>query len=491
MFATVNAPTKFSSVAPDSSAPAIAYCRRHHVRFLQELKEFIRFPTISAQLEHAGDLKRCAAWLAGNLQQIGMERVTVMSTTGHPVVYAESCHAPRRPTILIYGHYDVQPVAPLVKWCLPPFEPIVRGNDLYGRGASDDKGQLFTHVKALEAFLQTNGELPVNVKCLFEGEEEIGSPNLPAFMAANRHVLAADCAVISDTQIPAPGRPAITYALRGSISFELEILGQKQELHSGVFGGAIYNPLQALCEMIAQLHDDAGCISIPGFYDRVRRWDAEERAYMKRAGPSDEKILQNAGAEIGWGEHDYSLYERTTIRPAISVNGIMGGYQGSGVKAAIPTHALAKLNFRLVPDQDPQEVERLFRKYIKYVTPPGMKVQIRSFGSARPAMIDRKHPAITAAARAYRYGFGTPPVFLRSGGTIPVANLIQETLHISVVLMGFGLPDDHIHGLNEKFHLPNFFKGIETNIHFLTKIGEWRNASHLQQGNNFEALRRL
>lgn len=466
------------------STDVLAYTQNKRARFISELKVFVRFPSISVQPQHKDDTQRCAAWLAGHLQKIGLERVAVIPTDGHPIVYAEHCHAAGKPTVLIYGHYDVQPAGPLSAWQSPPFEPVIRGDDLYGRGASDDKGQLFTHIKALEALLRNGQGLPVNIKCLFEGEEEIGSPNLPAVIIANRQILTADCAVISDTQIPAADHPAITYALRGSIHFELEIIGQKRELHSGVLGGAVHNPLQALCEMIAQWHDEAGRIAIPGFYDRVRQWDAKERAYMRRVGPSDEKILQDAGAAIGWGERDYSLYERTTIRPSITVTAIHGGYQGGGVKAAIPTHALAKLNFRLVPDQDPQEIDHLFRKYVAKITPPGMRTRIRTFASSRPVLIGRNHPATIAAAHAYRHGFGTAPVFLRNGGTIPVVDLIQEILHLPVVLMGFGLPNDGIHGANEKFHLPNFFHGIETSIRFLTAIGQGQHAYPMTKSND-------
>ncbi len=465
-----------SGLPTDPCSPATAYQQRCRARFIEELKEFIRFSSISGQPKHTTETKLCAAWLADHLHRVGLERITVTPTRGYPVIYAEKCHAPGKPTVLIYGHYDVQPAEPLSEWRSAPFDPVIRGEDFYGRGASDDKGQLFVHVKALEALLQSGQELPVNVKCLFEGEEEIGSPNLPAFMRANQHILAADCAVISDTQIPAADQPAITYALRGSINFELEIIGKNRELHSGVFGGAIHNPLQVLCEMIAQLHDHAGRINIPGFYDRVRRWDAKERAYMRRVGPSDEKILQDAGAVIGWGEYHFSLYERTTIRPAMIVTGLNGGYQGNGVKAAIPARALAKLNFRLVPDQDPQEIDHLFREYVGKIMPPGMLARIRTFTSSPPVLIDRKNPALIAAARAYHHGFGVAPVFLRNGGTIPVVNLIQEILHIPVVLMGFGLPNDRIHGPNEKFHLPNFFKGIETSSRFLAEVSKWQRA---------------
>ena len=327
------------------------------------------------------------------------------------------------------------------------------------------------------SFLKTAGALPVNVICLFEGEEEIGSPNLSAFLTANRIALAANCAVVSDMQIPGPDRPAITYALRGGLSIELEVRGPKRELHSGVFGGAVYNPLQAICEIVARLQDRQGRISIPGFYDRVREWDARERAYMREVGPSDARMLCDAGATMGWGESGYSLYERTTIRPALTVTGIAGGYQGSGVKAAIPTHAVAKLNFRLAPDQDPDELDGLFREYVAEIAPLGVQMRVRTLMRAKPAQVDRTHPAIVVAARAYQQAFGAPAVFLRNGGTIPVVNLIQDALKIPVVLMGFGLPDDRIHGPNEKIHLPNFFKGVETSIRFLADMGALQAAS--------------
>jgi acetylornithine deacetylase/succinyl-diaminopimelate desuccinylase-like protein len=450
------------------------YAHAHRSRFLAELENFIRFPSVSAQPKHADDAKKCAAWLANHLHRIGLDRVNVIPTSRHPIVYAEWQHAPGLRTVLIYGHYDVQPPEPLNEWHSPPFEPTVRGNELYGRGASDDKGQLFTHVKALESYLLTTGELPVNVKCLFEGEEEIGSPNLMPFLAQNRKGLAADVAVLSDTRILAPNRPAITHALRGALSLELEVTGPKQDLHSGNFGGAVHNPLQALCEIIASLHDDNGRVAILGFYDRVRRWSGEERAYMDRTGPNNAKVRKDAQAEGGWGERGYTLYERTTIRPALTVNGIAGGYGGTGVKAVIPARALAKLNFRLVPDQNPREIEQLFREHITRITPPTVRSRICTQLVAKPALVDPKHPAMRAAAVAYTKGFGAEPVFLRSGGTIPVVNLFQEELGIPTVLMGFALPDDRMHAPNEKFHLPNFYNGIATSIWFLDEIGALR-----------------
>jgi acetylornithine deacetylase/succinyl-diaminopimelate desuccinylase-like protein len=460
-------------------AQSLAYAQASRSRFVAELKDFIRFPSVSAPPEHAGDVKNCATWLANHLRRVGMEQVRVIPTRGHPIVYAAWRHAPGRPTMLIYGHYDVQPPDPLHDWQSPPFEPMVRGHDLYGRGASDDKGQLFVHVKALESYLRTSGKLPVNITCLFEGEEEIGSPNLPTFLAQSRDALTADVAVLSDMRILAPDRPAITYALRGALSLELEVQGPKHDLHSGTFGGVVHNPLEALCEIIARLHDADGRVTIPGFYDRVRQWSEAERAYMGRVGPSDAQILQDAQVETGWGERGYTFYERTTVRPALTLNGMVGGYQGSGPKAVIPNHAVAKLSFRLVPDQDPHDIARFFRQYITRIAPPTVRSTMRLIFAAKPALVDRRHPAMRAAAVAYRRGFGAKPVFVRSGGTIPVVNFFQETLGIPTVLLGFALPDDRMHAPNEKFHLPNFYRGIATAISFLDEVAAgWGGESH-------------
>ena len=448
-----------------------AYAQHHHTRFIRELCDFLRIPSISAQPRHAGDVRRCAEWLAAHLHTIGLDRVRVIETPRHPLVCAEWRRAPGRPTLLIYGHYDVQPVDPLNEWQSPPFEPAVRGDYLYGRGASDDKGQLFCHLKAIEAYLRTSGRLPVNVVCLFEGEEEIGSPNLAPFIRRHRRALAADAAAISDTSIPAPDRPAITYGLRGSLGLELELRGPRQDLHSGHFGGAIHNPAQALCDMLATLHDASGRVTIPGFYDRLRPISPAERAALARAAPSDAQILRNAGVERGWGERAYTLYERATIRPALTINGITAGYQGPGGKGIIPARAAAKLSFRLVLDQDPREVARLFREHIARVTPPTVRAAVRVYSAARPALISREHPALRAAAVAYRRGFGAAPAFLRSGGTIPVVNTLQEILGVPTALMGFGLPGDRIHAPNERFYLPNFDNGIATAIWLLHELG--------------------
>jgi acetylornithine deacetylase/succinyl-diaminopimelate desuccinylase-like protein len=305
------------------------------------------------------------------------------------------------------------------------------------------------------------------VKCIFEGEEEIGSPHLAPLISKNKDALQADLALVSDTKMLGKNRPAISYAQRGALSLELEVRGPRQDLHSGNFGGAIHNPLQALCEMIAALHDRSGRVAIPGFYDRVRRWNPEERAATRRDGPSDARILRDAGAAAAWGEAHFNLYERTTLRPAVTVNGIAGGYRGPGGKAVIPARASAKLNFRLVPDQDPAEIDRLFRRHIARLTPATVRSAVRTSSRAKPVLLDRRHPAMRAAIIAYRKGFGAPPVFIRSGGTIPVVRVFQDVLGIPTVLMGFALPGDRIHAPNEKFHLPNFHKAIATSIWFL------------------------
>src|SRR5262245_22389216 len=290
------------------------YVQAQHARFVAELQQFVRFPSVGAQPQHAADIRACAAWLAGHLRKIGLDHAQVMPTAGHPVVYADWLHARGRPTLLVYGHYDVQPADPVEEWHTPPFAPVMRGDDLLGRGAADDKGQMFTHVKAIEAYLHTAGRLPVNVKCLFEGEEEIGSPNLPAFLTRHAGALTADVAVLSDSPMLNPDQPVITESLRGGLSLEIDVRGPGHDLHSGNFGGAVHNPLQALCEIIARLHDANGRVSVPGFYDHVRRFGDHERAYMRKVGPTDEKILADAATARGWGEVGYTLYERTTIR---------------------------------------------------------------------------------------------------------------------------------------------------------------------------------
>jgi acetylornithine deacetylase/succinyl-diaminopimelate desuccinylase-like protein len=446
---------------------ALSYARAGRKRFVSELTEFLRFPSVSSQPERASDLRSCAEWLARHLRDVGLDRVRVIPTKRNPIVYASWRRARGRPTLIVYGHYDVLPGEPLNEWRTPPFVPTLRNNTLHARGAADDKGQLFSHVKAIESYLKTNGTLPVNVICIFEGEEEIGSPNLSPFLERNRRALGALAAVISDTRMISADQPAISYAQRGGLRAEVEVFGPPQELHSGVFGGAIHNPAMALCDLVTGLHDDQGRVAIPGFYDDVRVWSEKERGYMAQSGPSDGEILRDAKVEDGWGESGYSLYERTTIRPDFSVNGIVGGHTGHGAKGVIPASALAKISFRLVPDQDPKKIEQLLRAHIARSTPPSVRSTVRTMSPIKPALINRGHPAIQAASQAYKKTFGVPAVFIRSGGSIPVVHTFQSVLGIPAVLMGFGLPDDHIHGPNEKFELPIFYKAIETCIWYL------------------------
>ncbi len=440
--------------------------------FASELGTFVNFPSISAQPQHRDDVKNCAIWLGRQLLKIGLEHVNVIPTRKHPLVYADWLHDPGKPTLLIYGHYDVQPVDPLNEWIVPPFKPIVRDGFIYGRGASDDKGQLFTHVKALEYYFSIHRKPPINIKCLFEGEEEIGSPGLADWMRANHLNLKADGAVVSDMRIPSTEQPAITYSLRGMLAMEITVKGQKQDIHSGTFGGVVYNPIHALCEIIASLHDEDGRISIPGFYDSVLERSPKERKYMKAVGQKDADILHDSGASLPWGEKGFSIYERSTIRPSLSVNGIKGGYQGDGPKAIVPSSASAKISFRLVPEQHPKHIETLLRNHVNTIAPEQIQVSIKNLADAKPVVVSLTNPFVQAAAFAYRQAFGQQPIFLASGGTIPIVNLIQEQFSIPVVLMGFALPTDNMHGPNERFSLANFYKGILTSIYFMNDLAE-------------------
>jgi acetylornithine deacetylase/succinyl-diaminopimelate desuccinylase-like protein len=453
-----------------SLAAALRYAGDNRSRFVDELTHLVRFPSVSVDPKRAGDVAACARWLAGHLRSIGLGRARVVPTARHPIVLAEWGRAPGRPTLLVYGHYDVQPADPLSAWYSPPFTPTVRGEDLFARGASDDKGQLFCHVKAIESHLATAGRLPVNVVCLFEGEEEIGSPNLPGFLRAERGRLRPDVAVMSDSRMRGPGRPAITYAMRGALSMEIELRGGERDLHSGQFGGAVPGALEAACRLAASLHDAQGRVRVPGFYARVRELTPGERASMAREGPDDAEFLRDAGTDTPSGEPGYTLYERATARPALTVNGIAGGYAGPGGKAVIPACAEVKLNFRLVPDQDPVEVDRLVRGLLPGLVPPGVSHRVRTSIGARPAVTDVRHPVVRAAARACRHGFGVGPVLLRTGGTIPIVDTFQRELGIPTVLLGFALPDDGLHAPNEKLNLPTFARGVATCVAYLDEL---------------------
>jgi acetylornithine deacetylase/succinyl-diaminopimelate desuccinylase-like protein len=451
---------------------ATEYARQNRDRYLAELKDFLRIPSISTQPEHRADLERAARWLQQSLLRAGFPRVETFSTPGHPIVYAEWLAAGSgAPTMLIYGHYDVQPPDPLDQWVTPPFEPTVLGDpltgELHARGASDDKGQLYAHVKAVEALKETVGAPPVNVKCIFEGEEEIGSPSLQPFIQKHANLLAADVAVISDTHILDKSTPSLVYALRGLAFVEVEVKGPDNDLHSGTYGGAVHNPINALCAMIAKLQDAEGHIAIPGFYNKVRALDDEEREELARAPFEREAWLQEAGVKSDWGETAYTIVERTTARPTLDVNGIWGGYIEPGAKTVIPSKAYAKISMRLVPDQEPDEITRLIGDCLAELAPPTVSVKVRSLGAGEGAIVRRDSVAMVAAVQAYATAFGKKPVFVREGGSIPVVAAFQRLLGIETILMGFGLPDDRLHSPNEKFHLPNFYKGIDTVLIFI------------------------
>ena len=415
-------------------------------------------------------MHRCAAWLADHLARIGFDEARVLDTGGLPAVCGHWLRAPGRPTVLVYGHYDVQPADPVCEWSTPPFRPAVRGDRIYGRGAADDKGQFFAHLKAAEALLQTGGALPVNVKCLLEGEEEIGSPHLAAFLDAHPREAHADAAVVSDMRVSGIDRPSITVSLRGALSLELTVSGHARDVHSGNFGGVIRNPLQVLCEILARLHDRHGRVAVPGFYARVRRLSAQERREMAETGPSDDDILKEAEASSGWGEPGYSAYERSTVRPALTVTAVRAGHSGPGVKAVIPARAHASIDVRLAEDQKPAEIDRLCRRFLARHVPQSIELCVRTRFAAPPISTPRTRASTLAAAAAYRAGFGRAPVFLRIGGTIPVVHLLERRLRIPTVMMGFALPDSNLHAPDENLHLPTFFRGIRTSLHFLQQL---------------------
>ena len=457
-------------------ADAVYYAQEHQEAHLRELIDFLRIPSVSTQPEHNADTEAAARWLARAMGKAGLENVRVLETEGHPLVYGDWLHAGEdRPTVLVYGHYDVQPAEPLEQWQTSPFEPTVRGDYVYARGASDDKGQVYVHVKAVEALLQATERLPVNVKFIVEGEEESGGASLAAFIPHNRELLAADVALVSDTAILSPEQPALVYGLRGMCYAFLDVTGPGRDLHSGSFGGGINNPINAICHIIARLKDEEGHVLIPGFYDKVRPLGDQERQVLSRFPLEQDTWLKETGAPKTWGEPEYSLIERLGARPTLDVNGIIGGYTGSGRKTVLPSSVHAKISMRLVPDQDPVEIGELLRQYVQAVTPPSVSAMVQVLASAPASLTDLKTPAIKAAVAAYQKVFGRAPVYMREGGSIPVVSQFQTELELETVLMGFGLPDDRIHAPNERFYLPNFYRGIRTSIRFIEEFGQRTN----------------
>jgi acetylornithine deacetylase/succinyl-diaminopimelate desuccinylase-like protein len=460
------------------SSAAIDFARQNQPRFLEELKALLRIPSISTLPEHNGDTRHAAETLSAEMKRIGLEKVRLIETEhggreGHPLVYGEWLHAPGKPTVLCYGHYDVQPPDPLDEWLTPPFEPTERNGNLYARGAVDDKGQMYMHLKALESLFQSDkGKLPVNVRVILEGEEEVGGEGIAAFVREHPGGLKADFALVSDTEMFAPELPTLCVGLRGMIYTEIEVRGAKTDLHSGMYGGAAPNPFVALAQIIAGLKDREGKILIPGFYEDVEAPSAEEKAAWKRL-PFDEEHYRETevGSPVLTGEAGYSVLERTWARPTLDVHGMPGGFTGAGAKTVIPARAAAKVSMRLVPGMTPKKAFAQYKSFVESLTPKGVTVEVRLIHSGDPLVVGTDNPYVTAAKDAMREVFGKETVFVRGGGSIPIVGDFERHLKIPAVMMGFGLPDDNLHAPNEKFHIANFYRGIESIIRMFEGLG--------------------
>jgi len=457
------------------SEAARQYSRAHAARFQSELVEMLRIPSLSGDPAHSNDVRRMAEWLAAHLRGLGLGNAAVMPTAGHPVVYGEYLGAgPGKPTVLVYGHYDVVPALMEDGWDTPPFEPVVKDGKIYARGATDDKGQLFIHIKALESYLKTAGSAPVNVKLLLEGEEEVASPNLRQFVEAHLDMLAADVCVISDSSMRVVEEPAITHSLRGMTYLEIEVEGPRVDLHSGFFGGAVHNPALALVEILARLYNPDGTIAVPGFYDDVVPLTAEERVMIAKTDLSEEQFREATGVPAVWGDSNYTIRERVSARPTLDINGLWSGWSGPGPKTIIPAKAGAKISSRLVGNQDPHKIFDLLKQYVESIAPPTVKVKLTLLTTGQPALIPFDLPEMQAAARAYEKGWGHSPVFTRGGGSIPVVADIVELLKVPVVMMGFGLDGDGLHSPNEHYTVAMFQRGIETAIVYLEEVARLR-----------------
>jgi acetylornithine deacetylase/succinyl-diaminopimelate desuccinylase-like protein len=450
----------------------IDFINTNRDRYLEELKQFLAIPSVSALPEHRDDMRRGAEWTAEQMRTIGLQNVRVIDTPGNPVVYGDWLNAPGAPTVLFYGHYDVQPVDPLELWQSPPFEGTVRDNELFARGATDDKGQLFIHLKALEAYLRQDGRLPINVRAIFEGEEEIGSPNLDQFIRDHKDELACDVVVISDSAMFDHGVPSICYGLRGLSYFQIDLRGTASDLHSGSFGGAVANPAYVLAQLIAAMKDRGGRVKIPGFYDDVRELTEREREEFKRLPFNEKQYRKGLGAPKLHGETGYSTLERTWARPTFEVNGLLSGFTGEGAKTVIPAIAMAKISMRLVPNQDPDKIAQLFEDYVRKVTPKTVELKVTRMHGGKPWMTELDNPFVQAAAKAVELGFGKTPVYTREGGSIPVVSTFQSELNAPTVLFGFGLPDENAHAPNEKLDLDNFYGGIIASAYLYDEIAK-------------------
>ena len=441
------------------------YLEKNKERFLNELLELLRIPSISARSEHKQDMVRCAEAVKQRLTEAGADRAEIYSTEGHPVVFAEKIFNKTLPTVLVYGHYDVQPADPLNLWNSPPFEPVIKDGKIYARGSCDDKGQFYMHVKALEIMNNTN-TLPVNIKFIIEGEEEVGSPNLGKFVTQNKQLLEADVVLISDTAMISLENPSIDIGVRGLSYIEVEVTGPNRDLHSGVYGGAVANPITILAKMIASCHDENNHITIPGFYDNVAEVSKSERKLLAEAPFDKDEFKKDLGIKKLWGEKGYTTNERTGIRPTLEVNGIWGGYTGEGSKTVLPSKAFAKISARLVPDQSTADITKKLIAYFEENAPESVTVKAIEYHGGEPYMTPIDSPAYKAAAKAIKTTFGKDPVPVRGGGSIPICALFEEELGIKIVFLGFGLDSDNLHSPNEKFDLANFYKGIETIPYF-------------------------
>lgn len=439
-------------------------------RFVDELTELLRFPSISSEKKDNSSMIKCANWLVSHMESIGLKNCRLHSTNGNPAVYGEWLESPGAPTILIYGHYDVQPVDPLELWDSPPFEPVVKGEHIYARGSADDKGQFFAHLKAIEMVLNIEKKLPINIKVILEGEEEIGSPSLEGFLSDNAEFLSNDLIVVSDSPMYDYGIPSICYGLRGLAYLEIKITGPAKDLHSGSFGGVVANPIEVLTKIVAQLKDERGRILIPGFYDKVLKLTEFERENFRRLPFDERKYMEEVGSPELTGEDGFTTLERLWARPTLDPNGIMGGFTGSGAKTVIPSTAFCKVSMRLVPNQDPDETAALFEDYVKSICPSTVKIEIIRHHGGEPYLLPPESASIKIAARAMERGFGRQPVFVREGGSIPIMATFKDILKSDTILLPLGLPDENSHSPNEKFYLPNLFNGIKTAAYLMEEI---------------------
>lgn len=448
-----------------------AYIESESSRFEKDFFEFLRIPSISTIPAHKDDVQKAAEWLSGLLTRIGL-KPELISTQRHPLVYAETPKVEGAPTVMIYGHFDVQPVDPLDLWISPPFEPTVRNGSVFARGATDDKGQFLTHVFAVESLLKTQESLPFQIKMIFEGEEEDGSESIEKYVQANREKLDCDCLIVSDSAMFGPGQPAITYGLRGIAAFELFLTGPSRDLHSGVFGGSVYNPAIALCQMLSQLIDEKGRIQVPGFYDSVVPLSERERKQFADL-PFDEKeFFEKINLAEGFGEEGYTTLERRWARPTCDINGLTSGYQEAGSKTVLPSTASAKLTFRLVPKQDPHELHKNLEAFLQKICPPGITMKLEFQHGSGGLLVSLESPFVEAAEKAFKKTFTKPPVFTREGGSIPIIAYMSDVLNADVLLIGWGQDDDNLHAPNEKFSLESFHQGISASAELFQEIAQ-------------------